>query len=91
MKKLYHYIVMTILLCGLQACGLKGDLYTDGPEDNSTSTAEPLPPMSELETSFDETGTGVAEDMESIDGLASPDDETEGEDDDVLGDAPIAP
>jgi predicted small lipoprotein YifL len=94
MNKLISCIVTAIALLVLQACGLKGDLYLENPEDEATetdNTREPLPPMPEVETSMDDTGAGVAEDMETVDGLASPEDADEPEDDDVLGDAPIAP
>ena len=74
-----------------QGCGLKGDLYLDNPEDTSAETTETLPPMPELETSVDDTGAGVAEDMETVEGLASPEDTNDSEGTDVLSDAPIAP
>jgi predicted small lipoprotein YifL len=94
MNNCNRYIVLAMLLLALQACGLKGDLYLENPESEATetdNTRKPLPPMPELETSMDDTGAGVAEDMETMDGLASPEDADEPEDDNVLGDAPIAP
>ena len=83
-----------MLLFTLQACGLKGDLYLNDQEDGATETddtREPLPPMPEVETSMDDTGAGVAEDMETMDDLASPEASDKPDNDDVLGDAPIAP
>ena len=94
MNKLNSYIVTAIALLVLQACGLKGDLYLENAEDGATetnNTREPLPPMPEVETSMDDTGAGVAEDMETMNGLASPEDTDEPEDDDVPGDTPITP
>ena len=62
------------------------------PEVTETAdTGATLPPMPELETSMDDTGAGVAEDLETVDGPASPEGTDEPEDDDVPGDAPIAP
>ena len=89
-----RYIAVTVALLLLQACGLKGDLYLETPAGETTETndtRETLPPMPEVETPIDDTGAGVAEDMETMDGLASPEDTEQPEDDDVLGDAPIAP
>jgi predicted small lipoprotein YifL len=94
MNKLTSYIVMAIAMLLLQSCGLKGDLYLADPEGEATEgddTRGTLPPMPEVETSMDDTGAGVAEDMETVEGLASPEETDEAENDDVLGDAPIAP
>jgi predicted small lipoprotein YifL len=94
MNNLSRYIAVTVALLLLQACGLKGDLYLENPEGESTKTNDTrgtLPPMPEVETSIDDTGAGVAEDMDTMDGLASPEDTDKPEDDDVLGDAPVAP
>ena len=88
MNKLNSYIAMAIAMLLLQACGLKGDLYLENPESETTEpdeTTEALPPMPEVETSIDDTGAGIAEDMETVEDLDT------AEDDDVLGDAPIAP
>jgi predicted small lipoprotein YifL len=90
MNNFNRYIVMAMLLFAIQACGLRGDLYLENPagEDTETEdTRESLPPMPEVETSMDDTGAGVAEDMETVEDL----DTADAEDDDVLGDAPIAP
>ena len=94
MNKLTSYIVMAIAMLLLQSCGLKGDLYLADPEgevSESSDTRGTLPPMPEVETSMDDTGAGVAEDMETVEGLASPEEADEPENDDVLGDAPITP
>jgi predicted small lipoprotein YifL len=99
MNKLTRYIMMAIAMLLLQSCGLKGDLYrvdpegeaTEGEVSESDDTRETLPPMPEVEASMDGTGAGVAEDMETVEGLASPEETDEPENDDVLGDAPITP
>ncbi len=75
MNNLSRYIVVTVALLLLQACGLKGDLYLENPEgkaSESNNTRETLPPMPEVETSLDDSGSGIAEDMGTIEGLASP-------------------
>ena len=80
-------LLTAVILLALNACGLKGDLYLATPEGKAEATTETLPPMPEVDTSMDDTGSSVIEDLEAIESL----DATESEDTDVLGDAPADP
>jgi predicted small lipoprotein YifL len=80
-------LLTAVILLALNACGLKGDLYLATPEDKAEDTTETLPPMPEVDTSMDDTGSSVAEDLEVVENL----DATESKDTDVLGDAPPDP
>ena len=80
-------LLTAVILLALSACGLKGDLYLATPEGKAEDTTETLPPMPAVDTSMDDTGSSVIEDLEAIESL----DTTESKDTDVLDDAPAGP
>lgn len=80
-------LLTAVILLALSACGLKGDLYLATPEGKAEDTTKTLPPMPAVDTSMDDTGSSVAEDMDVVENL----DATESEDIEVLGDAPADP
>jgi len=80
-------LLTAVILLALSACGLKGDLYLTTPESKARDTTATLPPLPEVDTSVDDTGTGVAEDLEVVESLNT----TESGNTDVLGDAPAGP
>ncbi len=82
-------LLTAVIWLALSACGLKGELYLAAPEGGAGAkdTPETLPPMPAVDTSVDDTGTGVAEDLEVVESLNT----TESENTDVLGDASAGP
>ncbi len=80
-------LLTAVIWLALSACGLKGNLYLTTSEGGAKDTSETLPLMPAVDTSVDDTGTGVAVDQEAVESLNT----TESENTDVLGDAPAGP